>query len=178
MEPTRGKRTRRGEKIVGRFLPLLRHVTGSAQYLGLSHPARSLLVLIGMQHTGYNNGKLVATPKYLHTLGWTSNDMTTRCLRELMGSGLLVRTRVGGFPNRPAWYAITWLSLDVTEGLDEIDPKRYRPFVPEKFVIPPQGISAAPARPSQGIRGSASVPSDGAMEANSANPLSRRKVSI
>lgn len=180
MEPTARKRARNGERASGPFVMLPLHVIQSTQYIGLPHAARSLLTLIAAQYTGRNNGKLVATPKYLLTMGWTSNCSTSRCLSELMTSGLLVRTRLGAKPSKAAWYAIGWrlLDVDASDGVDDIDPKQYRRFVGNKFVIPATGIGSPPTIPATGIRRLILIPAAGALEAVSAHSLSLPQVSI
>ncbi|KWT83879.1 hypothetical protein APY03_4434 [Variovorax sp. WDL1] len=51
-------------------------------------------------------------------LGWTSNDMLTKCTRELVAAKLLHQTVVGHRPNKAAWFAVTWLGLDRLNGFD------------------------------------------------------------
>jgi hypothetical protein len=154
-------RRRQGERIVGSFVALPSRIIRSAEYVNLSHAARSLLILVAAQYTGHNNGRLVATPKYLRTLGWLSNDSTTKCLKELVDGGLLVRTRLGACPNKAAWYAITWRSLDVRDGLD-LDPKQFRQFVGTNFIAPPSGKGALKiVVPSSGAKKPTIAPLDG-----------------
>lgn len=57
--------------------------------------------------------------------GWNSNGTISRALGELKESGFLIETRMGMRPNRAAWFALGWVSLDETSGLD-IDPRNYR----------------------------------------------------
>src|SRR4051794_40248270 len=97
------KRTRRGvsdQRLHGRFLALPHLVLDSPNYRELGHVARSLLVDVGRQYTGHNNGKLVVCAKYLAPLGWRSADVITRAKKHLLASELLIETRIGMFPNR------------------------------------------------------------------------------
>jgi hypothetical protein len=167
MEPIARKRTKKGHPPDGPFVMLPLHVIRSTQYIGLSHASRSLLILVAAQYKGRNNGKLVATPRYLLEMGWNSNNSTSRCLSELMASGLLVRTRMGARPSKAAWYALGWrlLDVDAADGLDEINPNQFKRFVGNKFVIPATGIAKAAAIPTTGIDRSPTIPTTGALEA-------------
>ena len=106
----------------GRFVALPHVVIDSPSHRALNHAARSLLVDIARQYTGRNNGKLVACNKALKPLGWTSHQSVTRALQELIEAKLLTETRKGARPNRAAWFALGFIRLEVTDGLD-IDPK-------------------------------------------------------
>lgn len=95
----------------GRFLALPHSLMASESYKNLSHPAVRLLLDIGMQFNGENNGQLLCCMKFLLKRGWNSNDTVLRARRELLDSGFLFETRKGARPNKAAWYAVTWLSL-------------------------------------------------------------------
>ena len=69
------------------------------EYANLSHAARTLLVLIATQYTSRNNGRLVCCQKFLRNFAWSSAEATSRCIKQLMESRLLVRTRLGRRPN-------------------------------------------------------------------------------
>jgi hypothetical protein len=182
------KHARRGEKIQGAFLALPHHVIMSAEFLGLSHAARSLLILVAAQLRLANNGRLVATPKYLRPLGWVSNDLTTRCLRELMATRLLVRTRMGACPNRAAWYGVSWRDVHGSQSLfDEITLSTHRKFLGTpinpllagrkiKVVVPPDGKPTVPIAPSNGTSSVRPIPPDGVMCTNLARLLYRPAV--
>ena len=100
-------------------------VLTSPGYRQASHTARSLLIDILMTYKGHNNGKLTATEKAMAKQGWRSPGVLSLALKELVACGLLVLTRQGGFPNKTTWYALPFLDLDQTDGLD-IDPKLYQ----------------------------------------------------
>jgi hypothetical protein len=151
MEPGRRVKARRaGERIVGRFTALPHVVLESEQFASLSHSAVRLLLLIAMQYAPGKNGRLVATPKYLRRYMWNSNDLTTRCIRELVASGLIWRTRLGRRPNLAAWFALTWRALDVRSGIDE-SPEDFPRFVPRRILVPPVGTRAGRIAPRAGI---------------------------
>jgi hypothetical protein len=169
------------------LLPLV--VLQSPGYRAAGHPARSLLVDLAMQYTGHNNGKLTACAKYLVPLGWRSNDVIVRARRELIDCCLILETRKGARPNRAGWYALTWLDLDVTEGLD-IDPKLYQRSFRSGYMRPdiepvhgasltPRGgaatISIAPA---DGVRRASAAPRGGAIQSVNGSGLHRVAVRI
>ncbi|CAN5550482.1 hypothetical protein BH11PSE7_BH11PSE7_30270 [soil metagenome] len=108
-----------------RYVALPHVVIDSPSFRALGFAARALLIDISRQYTGSNNGRLVACVSYLKPLGWTSHDTVSRALASIKEAGLLVETRIGMRPNRAAWFALGWYSLDVTDGID-IDPKTYR----------------------------------------------------
>lgn len=107
----RAKHSRTGRDGV-RFLALPHTVLDSPAFLQLSAPAVRLLLDIARQFDGRNNGRLVACMSALKARGWTSNATLTRARRELEEAGLLFQTRIGMRPNRAAWFALTWASLD------------------------------------------------------------------
>ncbi len=88
-------------------------VYDSPEHQALGYAARALLMDIARQYTGQNNGKLMATKKVLEKLGnKMSPDTLNRALKELLASGLLIRTRMGRRPNIAALYAIHWRTVD------------------------------------------------------------------
>lgn len=101
-----------------RFLALPHVVMTSPAFINLSAPAVRVLLDIALQYTGQNNGKLVACNAYMKSRGWKSNDTPHRAKKELMDAGFLIETRMGMRPNRAAWYAITWQTLDWTPEMD------------------------------------------------------------
>jgi hypothetical protein len=150
------------------FLALPLVVLQSAGYRAAGHVARSLLLDIAMQYSGTNNGRLTACAKYLRPLGWLSNDTIVRARRELIDVGLLVETRKGARPNRAAWFALSWVALDVKDGL-EIDPKLYRTGAYRgtdangATLAPSGGAGGGSIAPSGGARASSVAPPGGAI---------------
>lgn len=120
-------------KLTGQFLALPHSVLRSKEFTDLNHAAVRLLILLGLTYNGANNGKLVASRRYLQKMGWTSADTTVRSLKELQRAGLVVQTRMGRRPNVAAWYALAWRDLDQQAGLD------FRPGAYPRFVGTPIG---------------------------------------
>lgn len=136
----------------GAFSILPHVVLTSPGWLKAGHTARSLFPDLLMTYTGKNNGKLTATQEAMSAKGWRSPSVLCQAIKELVSCGLLLETRKGGFPNKTSWYALTFLDLDQTEGLD-IDPKLYQKvhrgayMRPEEFMRPkrPSGKTKKPA---------------------------------
>lgn len=164
------KDAKRG-KIQGRFTALPHSVIMSMEYRALHNAACRLLIDIAAQYKGDNNGALVACSKYLKPLGWKSNDTITKALKELVSGGFLIMTRQGMRPpmSRPSWYALGWLGLDITEGLD-IAPRVYQrslftplfPMIPKKIHTPVRGAGNMKVTPITGITSSLLTPTNGA----------------
>lgn len=163
-------------KIQGRFTALPHNVILSVEFRKLTHAAKSLLFDIAAQYNGYNNGKLVACSKYLKPLGWSSNDTINRALTQLESGGFLFLTRQGMGPpmSQPSWYALGWIGLDVTDGLD-MSPKVYRRsvFTPlllprlRKMITPIDGAKSGRVAPSIGLDTPLAAPITGATLAKS-----------
>jgi hypothetical protein len=139
-------------------------VIESPSYRDLNYAARALLIDIARQYTGSNNGALVACAKYLQPLGWNSNSTVSRCLSALIDAGFLIETRMGGRPNRAAWFALGWLALDKVSGMD-IDAAKYRTgqykIAP---LIPIDGVEGRRTAPIAGGRPGRVAPAIGAMQ--------------
>lgn len=186
---SKGRKASRDKRDGSSFALLPLVMLESAGYRAASHTARSLLVDMAKQYTGRNNGKLTACAKYLVPLGWRSNDVIVRARRELIDCCLILETRKGARPNRAGWYALTWLDLDVTEGLD-IDPKLYercfrrgymRPDKPAAQTVslrPRDGAATSAIAPGDGTSGATVAPRDGAIRLANGSGLHRVAVRI
>ncbi|GCL61023.1 hypothetical protein AQPW35_01040 [Rubrivivax pictus] len=144
------KQSSRSARDGGQFLALPHVVLQSPGWAQAGHTARSLLIDIACQYTGRNNGRLVATLDHLSRQGWKSPAVIGQARQELIACGLLAEVRKGGFPNRAAWHALTWLALDQSDGLD-FSPRSYetlhrRAYMrPVPYVRPSRVKSAQPA---------------------------------
>jgi hypothetical protein len=134
------------------FLALPTVVLDSAGWRQASHTARSLLIDIGRQYTGSNNGKLLATLDVLSSRGWRSPGVLVQARQELVACGLLIETRKGGFPNLAAWYALPWVGLHQKIGLDinaRMYDTQYRGAYmrPQPYSRPTRKSAASPDTP-------------------------------
>ena len=105
-------------RMGGGFIALPWQVVDSPAYMGLSYPAKALLVEIGRQYVRDNNGRLLASRAYLRKRGWKSQDVISRALRELIEAKLIHQTVQGHFPKTASWFAVTWRNLDRITGYD------------------------------------------------------------
>jgi len=95
-------------------------------YAALSSPAVKLLLDLGAQYRGTNNGALCAAWTVMGKRGWRSKGTLYRALRELQGKGFICKTRQGG-KHRASLYAITWRPIGECSGKLEVPPTRTAP---------------------------------------------------
>lgn len=70
-----------------------------------------LIVDLGTQYTGFNNGYLCASWSLMSLRGWNSPTTLHKAMLECEYYGLLVRTQSGGL-NKPNLHAFTWRRID------------------------------------------------------------------
>ncbi len=161
----------------GGFIALPWAVVDSDAYQRLSDAARSLLMEIARQYVRDNNGRLLASRRYLHTRGWKSADKLQRAKRELLAAGFIFETVMGQRPNKASWYALTWYALDPIDGYDEGARESFQrsayknaPLNPSHgterpLIVPPHGTETARTVPPHGTMRAtfapATVPPDG-----------------
>ena len=87
----------------------------------LSGIAAKMLLELGRQYNGTNNGDLCATRKTLASRGWNSNDSMNRALRELEYYEFITKTRQGG-KNLCSLYALGWRGIDECGGKLDLRP--------------------------------------------------------
>lgn len=103
-------------------------------YKALSYSARAMLVELLYFYTGRNNGRIWIAPELLRDRGFSKNT-ATKAFRELSTIGFIYMTRRGGSKlGLCSWYALTWLSLDKSEGmyLDGFVSKKFLKYIPEE----------------------------------------------
>lgn len=171
-----GRNARNGRKRVdesrdpGGFVALPWSVIDSPSYQGLSHPAKSLLIEVARQFVRDNNGRLLASGAYLKPRGWSSNDVISRAIKELIKSGLIHQTVLGHRPNKASWYAVTWRALDRhcaydAGAVETFHRGDYQKQGQRKIasITPRHGVGMQQIAPSDGVTGSPSIPSGGAV---------------
>lgn len=97
------------------FLMLPGVIARSPGYARLSSHAVKLLVDIGCQYKGGNNGDLCATWSMMKLRGWKSQDTLYKALKELLEMELIIKSRQGG-RHLPTLYAITWRPINSCGG--------------------------------------------------------------
>lgn len=99
----------------GAFMRFPTEVLDSPKYRALSFKARALLLDLGAQFRGRNNGDLAAPWSWMKNRGWKSKDTLRRALLELLAAGMIEQTRQGGL-HCASLYAFTWLPIDECGG--------------------------------------------------------------
>lgn len=110
---------RGGASHPGGFAGIPRIVLESPDFRGLSHPAKTLLLVLAYKYRGKNNGDLSASFTQMRTWGFGSKTTLAKALTELLRANLIVRTREGRFCNpggHCALYALTWLPINECPG--------------------------------------------------------------
>jgi hypothetical protein len=96
----------------GAFFAIPAVVLNSHSYANLSAYAVKLLLDLGSQYRGDNNGDLSAAWKLMHPKGWRSEETLAKAKQELLKAGFIMEMRKGHRPNVCSLYALTWLALD------------------------------------------------------------------
>lgn len=102
-------------QTTGQFLLLPHQVLKHSDFISLSPRATRLLIDLGLQFNGHNNGDLCAAMSLMKKRGWTSNDQLNKAKKELIEKKLILLTRQGG-KKRANLYAITWQPIDDCKG--------------------------------------------------------------
>jgi len=110
------KKNARFEDIDGKAafvlpLTLIRH----ENWTRLTPYGNKLIMDLGAQYTGFNNGYLCASWTLMQERGWRSQDTLYRAELEIEYYGLTVRTQHGGL-HKPNLYAFTWRRIDEKPG--------------------------------------------------------------
>lgn len=106
------------------FLSVPHHIMDSDNFQSLSGSALKLLLDLGRQFNGINNGDLCVTMSVMKQRGWKSNDTLQRAKNELLEKGWITLTRQGGLNIKCSLYALTWLPIDDCKGKIEVSPTR------------------------------------------------------
>jgi hypothetical protein len=105
-------------KIHGGFFAIPHAVSNCPTYRGLSSKAVKLIVDMGSQFNGANNGDLCAAWKVMQPRGWKSEETLHLAKHELLDAGMIAETRKGRRPNLCGLYGITWLKLNPSNKYD------------------------------------------------------------
>lgn len=116
------KRKAPGRQITYRgFFHLPDALTAKNEFTELSGKACKLLIDIGRQYNGRNNGDLACSLSVMRNRNWNSNRALKQARDELVEAGLIVQTKQGGLGIGPNLYAITWQPIDECGGKLDID---------------------------------------------------------
>ena len=111
----------KGRKESGGFFSIPHTVLSSLAYTSLSAKSTKLLLDIGFQFRGINNGALVITWDVMRRRGWKSKETLERAQAELEDRGLIKKTRQGG-RNWPNYWALTFRPVNECDGSLEVRP--------------------------------------------------------
>jgi hypothetical protein len=132
------------------------------------------LIEFSRQYVRDNNGRLLASGRYLSKRGWRSADVIKREKKELFDAGFIYETVNGHRPNKASWYAITWQNLDKHNGYDAGTFEGWKDarsgyanskYQKIKSLIPSQGVRGSVIAPSGGVKVYPPIPSSEAINA-------------
>ena len=109
------------------FFHLHRPLLDCEDFISLKGNSIKLLIDLGSQFNGYNNGDLCASLSVMRKRGWNSNQQLTKALKELLERNLIVQTKQGGLNLGPNLYAITWQPIDECGGKLDANPTTVAP---------------------------------------------------
>ena len=120
----------KGNRIGEGFLAVPSSVLNSPMFLAMTPHAVKLLLDIGEQYRGDNNGDLAMAWKLMKPRGWRSEATLHKAKNELLDAGFLYETRKGRRPNVCSLFALTWPMLDKN---DKFDPGAAAGFIRGEF---------------------------------------------
>ena len=109
------------------FFHLHRPLLDCEDFISLKGNSIKLLIDLGSQFNGYNNGDLCASLSVMRKRGWNSNQQLAKALKELLERNLIVQTKQGGLNLGPNLYAITWQPIDECNGKLDANPTTVAP---------------------------------------------------
>lgn len=139
---------RRGDGFGERFVGIPHSAYSSPLFIALTPWAIKLLVDLGAQYNGRNNGDLAAAWKLMQPRGWNSETTLNRCRKELIESGFIIEMRKGRRPNTCSLYALTWRPLNPSPkhdfGPNGFEPYAYLKMTPATVVVISKPAGKAP----------------------------------
>ena len=164
---------KRPESVSGGFSAIPWSVLDSAAFQGATPRAKAMLFEVIRQLDGKNNGHLNLAISTLRKRGWKSTDAIQAAKAELLGRGLVIRTKAGGLNIGPDLYAVTWLIISNFVGL-EIGSHQYHPgawrFV-ENLPAPKKRHTRTPEkREGHTASRNSTIPPHGTVEASTVPP--------
>lgn len=97
------------------FLQLPKEVICSTEFAQLNAHTVKLLVDLGAQYNGKNNGDLCAAFSLMSARGWSSKGTLYRSIIEARSLGFLKLTRQGG-RHKASLYALSFFPIDECKG--------------------------------------------------------------
>lgn len=107
-------------------LSLPKALMAQADFRDLSPSALKVLMVLGYQYNGRNNGDLAATHTMMESWGGMAKATLAGALKELQERNLITRTRQHNRSRdgaRPTLFALSWEGIDQCPGKDlEVPP--------------------------------------------------------
>lgn len=117
-----GRKAKSNTIVYKGFFHLHRPLLDCEDFISLKGNSIKLLVDLGRQYNGRNNGDLCASLSVMKKRGWNSNQQLTKALKELLERNLIVQTKQGGLNMGPNLYAITWQPINECQGKLDMGP--------------------------------------------------------
>lgn len=105
----------KGRRTTAPFLSLPSNVLQSEEWAALTPFEVKMLIDLGAQYNGRNNGNLCAAWTVMKPRGWRSPGTLSKALRGLVANGFVELTRQGGL-HQCSLYALTWRGIDECDG--------------------------------------------------------------
>lgn len=105
----------KGRRASAPFLSLPSNILHSEEWAALTPFEVKLLIDLGAQYNGRNNGNLCAAWTLMKPRGWRSPGTLSKALRGLQANGFIELTRQGGL-HQCSLYALTWRGIDDCDG--------------------------------------------------------------
>lgn len=99
-----------GKGSAPRYFGIEHWIIDKPEFKALKGSPIKMLIAIGRQYNGFNNGNLMLSTARDH---WRSDDTAQVNITRLIEDGWVVKTRRGGLGIGSDLYAITWWSIDV-----------------------------------------------------------------
>lgn len=128
----------KARRETGWFFRVPTEVLDSPRYCALSFKARALLLDLGAQFRGHNNGDLAAPWSWMKHRGWKSKDTLKRALDESLATGMIELTRQGGM-HCASLYAFSWLPINECGGKLDVHAN---PVASNTWKQRPQAVAA------------------------------------
>ncbi len=122
---------KRYEKSKGRathasFVGIPKNVVAHRNFIRLTSSAQKLIIDLGFQYNGFNNGDLTAAFSVLKKRGWRSKETLANAIACAINYGMIMVTRRGG-KNLTTLYALTWNKIDECKGKLDVTPTNIPP---------------------------------------------------
>ena len=95
-----------------RFVGIPHSAYSSPLFVALSPWSIKLLVDLGAQYNGRNNGDLAAAITLMKPRGWNSETTLNKAKKQLLAAGFIIEMRKGKRPNTCSLFALAWRPLN------------------------------------------------------------------